>query len=57
MPRVATVAGTALVVYAVAVFELLRHPGGVALALPEPLGLLAGSVLGIILLLALPEWW
>jgi hypothetical protein len=54
--RAVVLFGAALIVYAVAVAAIFREPG-VTLASPEPLGLLLGVGISVVVLLLLPVWW
>lgn len=57
MPRFVAFFGSCLILFAGALVALFRGSGGAALAPPEPVGLLVGSLVGIVLLLVLPAWW
>lgn len=56
MPRIVAFFGSCLILFASALGALFRGPGGASLAPPESLGLLMGSLVGIVLLLVLPAW-
>lgn len=46
----------ALVAYGCALAAIYEAPAG-PLVLPEPVALLLGGAIGVVLLLLLPEWW
>lgn len=57
MPRIVAFFGSCLILFAGALMALYCGPGGASLAPPESLGLLVGSLVGIVLLLLFPAWW
>lgn len=54
--RAGALLGVALIIYIGALVAIYETPGGL-LAAPEPLNLLLGGGIGVVLLLLLPIWW
>jgi hypothetical protein len=52
----AVVFGLTVITYVYALAIIIESPS-MPLALPEPVTLLLGGVIGVVLLLVLPEWW